>query len=54
MPNSPESSAVGDRRAHSAAPAATSVYYYLSDILGSVLALADAAGNVVERYGKPR
>lgn len=32
------------------APAATSVYYYLPDILGSVLALADAAGNVVERY----
>jgi RHS repeat-associated protein len=32
------------------APAATSVYYYLPDILGSVLALADAAGNLVERY----
>jgi len=33
-----------------AVPAGVAVFYYLHDILGSVLALADAAGNVVERY----
>ncbi len=31
-------------------PAGTSVYYYLHDVLGSVIGLANAAGQLVERY----
>jgi len=34
----------------SAVPSRTSVYYYLHDVLGSAIGLANAAGQLVERY----